>query len=198
MFSGVSDSTERSRPSARVTEPIVVVDYDPAWPEAFARERDRIAAALGELAFAIEHHGSTAVPGLAAKPIIDIMVAVQRLDDVSDHTARLVRAGYDRRPVGDIPGRLYFQRREEGRRHAHLSLAEQGSDFWLEHIAFRDALRADQELARRYAALKRELAARYRDDRLGYTDAKTEFIRSALAAARGRSARLGWAGESRR
>jgi hypothetical protein len=107
-----------------MVDPIVVVAYDPAWPAMFAGERERLVAALGELALAIEHHGSTAVPGLAAKPILDVMVAVPDLDDVDECTSRLERAGYNRRAVGDLAGRLYFHRAEGGRRLVHLSLAE--------------------------------------------------------------------------
>ena len=179
-------------------EPVVLVDYDPEWPRAFEGERDRIARALGPLALAVEHHGSTAVPGLAAKPILDIMVAVARLDEVEEHERRLVAAGYDRREVGDLPGRLYFQRWIDRRRHVHLSLTELGSDFWREHLVFRDALRRDPKLLQAYADLKRDLAARYREDRLGYTDAKTGFIRKALRSAMAEAPRSGWAGGERR
>jgi GrpB-like predicted nucleotidyltransferase (UPF0157 family) len=181
-----------------MVDPIVVVAYDPAWPAMFAGERERLVAALRELALAIEHHGSTAVPGLAAKPILDVMVAVPDLDDVDECTSRLERAGYNRRAVGDLAGRLYFHRAEGGRRLVHLSLAERDGAFWREHLLFRDALRADAELAGRYEELKRELAVRHRDDRLAYTEAKTDFIRGALRSLMGEGPRSGWAREERR
>jgi GrpB-like predicted nucleotidyltransferase (UPF0157 family) len=124
--------------SAHVGELIVIVDYDPAWPDAFERERERIAAALGERALAIEHYGSTAVRGIAAKPIIDVMV-VRDLDAAEDEVASLERAGYERRPAGDLerPRRLFFVRYDGDRRAAHLALIGAGGDYWDEHVAFR-------------------------------------------------------------
>lgn len=181
-----------------MADDVVIVDYDPRWPDAFSRERARIEAALGELALAVEHHGSTAVPGLAAKPVLDVMVAVERVTAVHEHTRRLEAAGYERRPIGDLPGRLYFRRFEHGIRRVHLSLTELDCDYWREHLAFRDALRADPELAGRYVALKRELASRYPHDRIAYTEAKTDFIREVLQRVLAAAPRSGWAGEDRR
>jgi GrpB-like predicted nucleotidyltransferase (UPF0157 family) len=170
-----------------MSDRIVVVDYDPGWPEAFERERDRIAAALGADALAIEHYGSTAVEGIPAKPIIDVMVVVRDLDSAEDEIARLEQAGYERRPAGDLeqPRRLFLVRYDGELRAAHLALIAGGGDYWDEHVTFRDAVRADPALARRYAQLKRDLARRYRDDRIAYTEAKTEFVEEALRKWRG-------------
>lgn len=163
-------------------EPVEIVAYDPEWPARFDAEAKRIREALGEHLVAIEHVGSTAVVGLEAKPVIDVAAAIGDLERWHGLVEPLRHAGYVHQPAGDFEGRRYFRRFEGGIRIAHLSLAEADSRFWREHLAFRDALRSDPPLARRYAALKRELAARHRRDRLAYTDAKTDFVRHALGA----------------
>jgi GrpB-like predicted nucleotidyltransferase (UPF0157 family) len=169
-------------------EPVVVVPYDPAWPAAFALLRDRIAPVLGELAVGIEHVGSTAVPGLAAKPIIDIDVVIRHADNLPDVVARLATLGYTH--LGDlgIIGREAFRATEGLPRH-HLYVCAAGAAALQAHLALRDALRADPELAAAYAALKRDLAELYRDDRDSYAENKSAFIASALRGARERRER---------
>jgi len=165
-------------------EPIRIVDYDPAWEASFASERDAIVAALGEAGrgvVAIEHIGSTAVPGLAAKPVIDIMIGVGAVADDVPCITPIVHLGYKCMGEFGIPGRLYF-RKGKPRSH-HIHMAVHGSDFWRDQTGFRDLLRARPDLANEYAALKRELAARYGADHTGYIDAKTPFIQSALGQA---------------
>jgi GrpB-like predicted nucleotidyltransferase (UPF0157 family) len=164
-------------------EPVVIVAYDPAWPARYEAERARLLAAAGARLLAIEHVGSTAVPGLAAKPIVDILGGCASLDDAERAVPDLTRDGWDYRGDGTIPDRRYLVKYVAGVRTFHLHLCARGGDFWRRHIAFRDALRAHPDLASAYATLKRELAARHRDDRVAYTDAKTEFVESALAAA---------------
>ncbi len=166
---------------------VVVVDYDASWPRQFEEEKSRIVATLGDVmagVVAIEHVGSTAVPGLAAKPIIDIIPGVRDLSIGELCIEPLERLGYEYLGEVGIPGRFYF-RKGDPRTH-HLHLVQHGSEFWERHIRFRDLLRADPEVARQYDALKRELAVKYRTDRLAYTEAKTPFIESALARARAR------------
>jgi GrpB-like predicted nucleotidyltransferase (UPF0157 family) len=160
-------------------EPVVVVEYDPAWVTAFELLRDRIAPVLGDLAVGIEHVGSTAVPGLDAKPIVDIDVVIRRAEDLDEAAARLEMLGYTR--LGDlgIVGREAFRALAELPRH-HLYVCAAGSAPLQAHLTLRDALRADPELAASYAALKRELAERFRDDRDSYTEGKTAFITSVL------------------
>jgi FAD/FMN-containing dehydrogenase/GrpB-like predicted nucleotidyltransferase (UPF0157 family) len=165
---------------------IVVAESDPRWAAAFAAERDRLAPALGGAA--IEHIGSTAVPDLPAKPIIDIAVALPEDADVDACVAALAELGYERAPEGDFDGRLFLRRPGH-----HLSLTARGSDYWIEHLAFRDALRADDGLRRRYGDLKRALAAEH-DDPEAYTRAKTALVREALLAA-GVRPRSGWAAD---
>jgi GrpB-like predicted nucleotidyltransferase (UPF0157 family) len=165
-------------------EPVEVVENDPAWPAAFERERGLIADALGDLMLGIEHVGSTAVPGLGAKPVIDIMIGVRALADGEKCVRPLEGLGYEYRGEAGIPGRLYFRRFTEGRRSHQIHMVPHGGDFWERHLLFRDYLRGRPEEAEEYYRLKLRLAAQFRDDRLGYNEAKTEFIESALAGAR--------------
>jgi GrpB-like predicted nucleotidyltransferase (UPF0157 family) len=153
---------------------VLVVPYDPAWPTLFVAERDRLTAALAGLPMQVEHMGSTAVPGLAAKPILDLLAGYPAGADVAPYIEAMVRAGYVHRGPQGIPGREFFRRGQP--RAYHLHMAEAGGDFWRAHLAFRDALRAAPALRDAYAALKHELAARYPNDRPSYIDGKTEFV----------------------
>ncbi len=166
-------------------DPVRIVDYDPAWPAAFEDERGRIAralAGLGDGIVAIEHAGSTAVPGLAAKPIIDILVGVRDLS-VGEESVRPMEAlGYEYRGEAGVPGRFYFRKGNPRTHHVHMVV--HGGEFWESHIAFRDLLRTRGDLVEEYGALKRKLAERYGNDRVAYTDAKTPFIQAALSHAR--------------
>lgn len=160
-------------------EPVVIVSYDAAWPAMFAQLRDRIAPALGELAAGIEHVGSTAVPGLDAKPIIDIDVVIRHAEDLPSVIARLAELGYAH--LGDlgIVGREAFRATVGPPRH-HLYVCAAGAAALQAHLTLRDALRADPDLALAYAALKRDLAERYRDDRDAYAEGKSAFITAVL------------------
>jgi GrpB-like predicted nucleotidyltransferase (UPF0157 family) len=161
-------------------DPVVIAAYAPRWPACFARLRDRLATALGPLAVRIEHVGSTAVPGLAAKPIIDLDVVVATQGDLSAVIERLRPLGY--RHEGDlgVPGRDAFASPPGSPAH-HLYVCPADSPALARHLALRDLLRADPEAARAYGDLKRTLAARFGDDRVAYTEGKTLFIESLLA-----------------
>jgi GrpB-like predicted nucleotidyltransferase (UPF0157 family) len=169
-----------------------VVDYDPHWPKVFAALKQILVDKLGEVAVAIEHAGSTSVPGLAAKPIIDLHVVIATREDLPEAIRLLRELGYEHEGPGDIPGREQFRRegsdvpRDGSGRiwmDQHLYVCPQDSDELRRQLAFRDYLRAHPEQARRYGDLKRQLAITYRHDRKGYTEAKTEFIRGILARA---------------
>jgi len=166
-------------------EPVVVVPYDPAWPATFAALRDRLAPVLGELAVGIEHVGSTAVPGLPAKPIIDIDVVILHADALPEVATRLATLGYTQ--LGDlgIVGREAFRATPDLPRH-HLYVCAAGAVTLQAHLSLRDALRADRHLAEQYARLKRGLAERYGDDRDAYSEGKSAFVASVLRAVRER------------
>jgi GrpB-like predicted nucleotidyltransferase (UPF0157 family) len=178
-------------------KPIVIADYDPAWPRRFEAERELIVRTCGRAPFAAtEHVGSTAVPGLAAKPIIDIMPGLRSLDDAPPLIPPLKRIGYEYVPEFEqtsasgegMPFRRYFRKDLDGERTFHLHMVATDSEFWRRHLVFRDWLRAHPEDA--YAALKRSIAVEYSarltptsDINVGYTDRKSEFIEEIIAEA---------------
>jgi GrpB-like predicted nucleotidyltransferase (UPF0157 family) len=153
----------------------MIADYDPRWPEQFETLRSRIAAALGDLAIAIEHIGSTAVPGLAAKPVIDIDVLMRSDADLSLVTSKLALLGYDHRGDLGIPGREAFRTPPDDFPH-HLYVCPSDSWEYRRHIAFRNYLRTHPNDANAYASLKRSLAEKFGDQREDYNQAKSQFV----------------------
>ena len=134
----------------------------------------------------IEHVGSTAIPGLAAKPVIDIVVSVTSLADDEAKISALSALGYDCRGENGIPGRLFFRKGlVEFKRTHHLHLVEVGHEQWVSMLAFRDYLRSHPGDAQRYESLKRALAEKFRDNRRAYTNGKAEFVHAVLAKAKG-------------
>lgn len=156
---------------------IEVVDYDPAWPRQFAMERARVLSALGHQVAALKHGGSTSVPGLAAKPIIDMWAALRRpLDD--DNIQAMAAIDYEYVGEAALEDNDLFVKRVAPVCHLHCYPA--GHPELARHLAFRDWLRAHPDGAAAYAQLKRELAMRFSADRLAYTEAKSDFIEGAL------------------
>ena len=160
---------------------IHVVAYDPAWPAMFEEERAALQQILAPwLAGSIEHIGSTAVAGLVAKPVIDIMAGVESLAASREAIAAAATLGYRYAPYRtDVMH--WFCKPDFSFRTHHLHLVPRGGALWRERIAFRDRLRADAAVARRYAELKQQLAKIHRLDREAYTDAKGPFIAEVLA-----------------
>lgn len=155
--------------------------YDPAWPDLFAAEADRLQklfAAAG-LVVTVEHTGSTAIPGLAAKPILDILGGYPERTPVTEYINVLTAAGYVHRGEQGIPGREFFRRGNPRSYHLHLTPID--SRFWLDHLTFRNRLRADKALRDAYAALKHDLAARFPRDREAYIEAKGPFVNGILS-----------------
>jgi GrpB-like predicted nucleotidyltransferase (UPF0157 family) len=150
---------------------ISIVPYDLSWPEAFVRQRDRIAQSLGPRAVRIDHIGSTAVAGLPAKPIIDIDLSVRDPADEESYVPALERTGYRLR-VRE-PGHRMLR---TPRRDAHVHVCAAGSDWERRHLLFRDWLREDEADRRRYGETKRALAERDWPDMNAYAAAKTEII----------------------
>ncbi len=165
------------------SEPVVIVAYDPTWPTRFETAACELRETVGALLVAIEHVGSTAVPGLAAKPIIDMMAFVPRFVDGFTTVTPLVARGWESLGEYGIPGRHYFRRRRGGRATHHLHMFGVDPQHPRPEIVFRDYLRLHADVAAEYATLKSALAARHRNDREAYTEGKTAFIREALRRA---------------
>ncbi|MGC9667840.1 GrpB family protein [Planosporangium sp. 12N6] len=170
---------------AWATEEISLAEPAADWPARGAEEVERLARSLhGLLVAGPEHVGSTAVPGLAAKPILDLMAGVASLDDAGPVEPLLAPEGWHPVPpdLDGRPWRRFFVKVAHGHRVAHLHLMEPTNRRWHDQLVFRDALRADPALRAEYAALKRALTERFRHDREAYTEAKAAFVTGVLAA----------------
>ncbi len=159
---------------------IEVIPYDRSWPDAFAAERDRIAAALGALALRIDHNGSTSVPGLAAKPIIDIQVSVSRLQPIEAYARALAQIGYVHVPHADDSFCPFFHRPAVWPHTHHVHVVQSGGAEERRTLAFRDYLREHAEAARQYESLKCDLASQHSaadfSSHQAYADAKGAFV----------------------
>jgi GrpB-like predicted nucleotidyltransferase (UPF0157 family) len=164
---------------------VELVPHRDEWEGLYRSEAERILSACSGRVTVVEHIGSTAIPGLSAKPILDLMPGIARLEDGPPTIPSMETLGYTCRGEHGIPGRLYFEMVRGGRRVAHAHMFVVGTVDWERHILFRDYLRAHPETARAYGELKMTLAARHRNDRAAYTDAKSDFIDSIVARARG-------------
>jgi GrpB-like predicted nucleotidyltransferase (UPF0157 family) len=161
---------------------VMISDYDPTWPDRFAVERDRLLAVVGRALLDVYHVGSTSVPGLAAKPIVDLAGLLHRFMNESE-IAGVCALGYDYRGIDEDIQRQYFsKRREEPSFHLHCYIA--GNPELDRLILFRDYLRTHLETAREYEELKRRLAAEFRFQRYVYQEQKTDFVRSVEQKAR--------------
>jgi GrpB-like predicted nucleotidyltransferase (UPF0157 family) len=170
-----------------MSRPVNIVDYDPEWPDLYEKEKRRILEVAGDIIAGIEHVGSTAIPGIGAKPILDIMVAVNSLSDAEECIEPLRKIGYEYQPEHEasMPERRFFRRGNPPKeQHYHLHMVEQTSDFWKRHLLFRNYLRVHPKAAQDYYELKKRLAYKYGSDREGYTEAKTSFIESVVERAR--------------
>jgi GrpB-like predicted nucleotidyltransferase (UPF0157 family) len=166
------------------TEPVTVVDYDPAWLQRGTHERDHLRQLLVPwLTDDVEHVGSTAVPGLAAKPIIDLQAPIHDLADADRIASVLAPHGWHYVPpaLDQRPHRRFFIKVVHDRRATHLHLMTTASARWHQQLAFRDALRSNPDLVRTYTQLKHELVDRHEDDREAYTAGKQRFVEDVLA-----------------
>lgn len=173
-------------------DPIEISDWQAFWAESFRSKARVLRAALGELALRIDHVGSTAVEGLAAKPIIDIQVSVRAFEPIAPLVHEMQRAGYEWREANAERTKRYFRERP-GAERTHVHVRTSGS--WNEQgvLLLRDYLRAHAEERAAYAALKRELASRFRDERAAYGNGKSDFVWAALRRADEWAKRIGWA-----
>jgi GrpB-like predicted nucleotidyltransferase (UPF0157 family) len=157
--------------------------YCTEWPRLFTAEREVLRRAVGELFLGVQHIGSTSVPGLMAKPIVDIAAAVANFEAAAACVAPLEAEGYVYTGENGIPRRHYFDKGTPTLFHLHVLEIESAE--WRKHLLFRDYLIAHPEAATAYAALKQELAVRFRTDRPAYTEAKGEFVMGIVRRARG-------------
>ncbi len=168
--------TDLARAGLRLRDaPVEIVEYDPGWPAAYRAERERLALLLPD-GVELHHFGSTAVPGLAAKPVIDMIALVEDLD--APLTALVAHGGYQYPPVfnATLSHRRFLCYPTAAHRTHHLHLVDEPWELE-RRLRFRDRLRVDPVLAGEYVALKRALAERYRNDREAYTEAKSEFVK---------------------
>jgi GrpB-like predicted nucleotidyltransferase (UPF0157 family) len=176
---------------SRALDPVQLTRYDPDWPERFKTWRERLAALLGPVTLRIEHVGSTSVPGLAAKPIVDIQVSVAKLDDEDGYVPPCEAAGLqfrfrenEHRYFVPPPGQL---------REVQVHVCQQASGWERRHLLFRDFLRSSKEAQETYAAAKRQAARFWADDRAAYNEAKTGVILSILGQAEAWAQGTNWA-----
>ena len=160
-----------------------IAPYDPAWPGLFEEESARIEAALGDQVTRIEHVGSTAVPGLGAKPVVDIQVSVRSMVPRTAYADALVQLGYRWALDPWTDEHEFFSRDENGERAFHVHVCGQGTEWEQRHVSFRDWLRDHPHDATSYERLKRDLADRHPRDPYTYTDEKSAFIRAIEARA---------------
>ncbi len=166
-------------------DPIIVEDYDPVWTEIYDREASVIGEALGDIVETMDHVGSTSVPGLAAKPVIDINVGLKREEDL-DRTVPVMEGlvyRYRKDLEWTFPQRRLFDKFVDGERMFHVHIVQWENEFRKDHLDFRELLRADPVIAKAYGDLKKELAIEFRNDRDGYTDSKSDFILGELRRA---------------
>ena len=163
---------------------VKLIPYDPEWAKIFDVEKNKIKSIFGEKALGIEHVEPTAIPGMDAKPILDLMVAVEQIENFSVFTSMLKTLGYEfrRDNRSDQEHVLYVKGPEDDRTH-YLKLTTPGSSFWREHILFRDYLIHHPEHAEEYRKLKHELLEKYSGERTNYTEDKADFIKSIIKLA---------------
>ena len=165
---------------------ILIAEYSPVWREQFEQEKCLLEIAIGKNTGIVEHIGSTSVEGLAAKPIIDILIGLHDFSIAGSLIPKIKNLGYQYVPEfeDEMPDRRYFRKMAGGTRTHHIHMVEIGGEFWERHLLFRDFLRANRDVADEYAALKKELAETDWSDINEYADAKTAFIKDVENRAR--------------
>ncbi|MBW4665165.1 MAG: GrpB family protein [Chroococcus sp. CMT-3BRIN-NPC107] len=163
-------------------DPIIVVNYNANWSSQYEQEKQQILLDLGDTVTNIQHIGSTAVPGLAAKPVIDMLLGLKQIPPLLMQVSRLEAIGYSYHGEFGIPGRHYFRKGIPRSHQIHAVLTD--SEFWERHILFRDFLRNNPQAAQRYETLKRKLAQEFAGDRTSYTNNKTPLIEQLLVEAK--------------
>ena len=163
---------------------ITVVDYNPQWPLEFSEEAGQIRSALADVVVALHHIGSTSVPQLAAKPVIDMLLLVRDLDELDRCNRAMIDLGYQPKGELGIAGRRFFSKGTDDQRTHHVHAFEPGNSAASDHLAFRNYLRAKPQLAQQYGRLKAKLAEEHSDDIEAYMVGKDPLIRELLQDAR--------------
>ena len=172
-------------------QPVTLSEPDSAWSARFAGVRDRLMRALGDAVVRVDHVGSTSIPGIVAKPIIDVQVSVPDIEDEDAYRPAIESLGWPMR--SREPGHRYFRDPSDQPRRVQVHVCQAGSEWERDHLLFRDYLRAHPVRAAQYGELKRALAPVYgTSDRVGYTEAKTPFIRETVRLAEEWAARTNW------
>jgi GrpB-like predicted nucleotidyltransferase (UPF0157 family) len=162
---------------------VALVESDERWREAFGQLARELRACLGDIAVEIEHVGSTAVPGLPSKPILDVAVRLAPTADLEEVIALLERNGFEYRgDKGELGGHLFVLEARVRHRVAHVHVVDYGDASWGQYLVFRDRLRQDADARARYAAVKRDLARAFPESRPGYTAGKAAIITAILGA----------------
>ena len=167
-----------------LSNPVVIVDYDPDWPLLYAQEKRELLNILGSVALEIEHIGSTSIPGCGAKPILDIAVGINALSDIDPCVEKLRELGYEDCHIDPKFARRMFSKGPFNEGTRHLQFSRPDSVGWQDAILFRDYLRSHPELAEEYTRVKREAAARHGNELWGYYEDKGPWIESVMAKAR--------------
>ena len=164
---------------------VQLVPYNPQWAEEFESEKRALLGILGDKILGVEHVGSTAIPGIKAKPILDVMVVISSLERWEEYKEPLSTLGYEfRRDLRKTEGHVLFVKGPEENRTHYLKLAERDSVFWKNHILFRDYLSNHQEEREEYQKLKEQLLEEHKGVREPYTKGKEEFVRKILNLAK--------------
>lgn len=175
---------------ARAGEPIELVAWDPRWLERFEKMRQRLARALGETALRIDHVGSTAIPGIPAKPVVDIQISVADIDDDEAFRAPIEGEGFELRFIE--PGHRYFRPPPGIPRDYQVHVCQTGSDWERVHLLFRDYLRTHPEVAAEYGKMKLRLSMQHKAERIAYNDDKGPFIDAVVTVAEEWARQTGW------
>ena len=177
--------TESESLEQAIHEEVALVPYDPRWPSLFEAERERLGQFFPTQFLDIQHFGSTAIPGMPAKPIIDLLAGVESMAVADSLVESLLNLSYTTSAEfnATLIDRRWFMRWANGRRTHHLHIVVFDGTEWRRRLRFRDVLRSNAELAHRYALLKKELATQHSIDREAYTRAKSEFVLSVVGDA---------------
>lgn len=183
---GVIVTTSKSR----AADPVEIVAWDPRWPQRFEEMRRRLAAALGDTAIRIDHVGSTSIPDMVAKPVIDIQISVPDVDDDEAFRGPIERQGFELRFIE--PGHRYFRPPPGSPRNYQVHVCEVGSDWERVHLLFRDYLRSHPDVATEYGRMKLRLATQHKNERIAYNDDKAGFIDAVVQVAEEWARQSGW------